>query len=220
MQKILSLVLCFLMVTSLAACGEEDTAATTTPTATTAPQVTETIPPTTEAPEGANAQAISLGQTITLDYAVATLETLEMTSGYHFKYSVKDGNKTETRNTVIPCPTGYKLICLTGKFTNKAGYSVNPADDFFSGRLILNGEAYEGILRCYDVEKAQSYKEIAPNEEVDYFLCFQVPADYTDNIESCSLYIGFILDLDPTMSVTNLNHYDQLYLLETIPTAA
>lgn len=220
MKKALSLLLALAVCLLLCACGgETDNAGTAnnsnTEAATNAPQKQET----TAEPEGPAAEPIQLEETISLDYAVLTLDAFEISDGYEFSYTEKSSGITITHKSSIDCPSGMKLLCLKGKFTNKAKAEVYPGNDPAGGKIIINGYEYETRMQCYNVAEAESVMGVAPLREVDYFLYAEIPETLAAEMESCEFYIGFAKDLDPTVWIDDLSDYDALYLLKATPAA-
>ena len=221
MKKALSLILALVMCLSLCACGgRENTGSnnSNTETANNATQPQETTPPTTE-PAGPSADPIQIGETISLDYAVLTLDAFEISNGYEFEYTDKSSGISITHKSSIDCPSGMKLICLKGKFTNKSKGEVYPSNDPAYGKIVINGYEYETRMKCYNVAEADSIMGVAPLREVDYFLYAEIPETLATEIETCEFYIGFVKDLDPSVWVDDMSDYDALYLLEATPTA-
>lgn len=213
MKNIIAFLLALVICLSLCACGQTaDTNTDTAPT-TTVPVVTTTAPKTI------TAQPIQLGETITLDYVTVTLDVFEISDGYKFQYSEKSGNTTTTYNSVIPCPSGMKLICLKGTFTNMSQTEVYPSNNPIGGTMLINGFEYKTDMRCYTIKESKSLTGVPPMVEVKYLMYAAVPEALASSIETCQLYIGFVKDLDPAAWVDSTSDYDALYLLETMPAA-
>lgn len=246
MKKAISLFLALVMCLALCACGGEtantndtnnettinipenqDTTSTTEPENPTAdtddankksPINTQEITTTIE-PEGPSAESIRIGETISLDYAALTLDAFEISDGYEFEYIDKSSGISVTYLASIDCPSGMKLACLKGKFTNKSKNEVYPSNDPAYGKVIINGYEYETRMQCYNVAEADSIMGVAPLREVDYFLYAEVPETLAAEIETCEFYIGFAKDLDPSVWIRDMSDCDALYLLEEIPVA-
>lgn len=205
MKKIFTLLLTLTMILSLCACGGEKNSTTNSPE-----EQTETENKT-------NAEAITLNSTIDLDNVTITLEAFEVSTGYSFKSTDTSSGISITRNASIDCPSDMKLICLKGKFTNKTKGDIFPANNPIYGEIVVNGYTYKTKMECYMSDVAESVVILAPMRTVDYYLYAEVPVGIADAIESCTLNIGLVTDLDASKPIFEMSDNDIFYTLEAIP---
>lgn len=217
MKKLLSLIMAMVLCLSICACGAESNDGGNADDSVISGDAQDTTP--TE-PEGPTATPVNIGDTIDLDYATVTLDDYVVTTGYQFEHTDTSSGIKVTRKTGFDCSSGMKIICLTGKFTNKSKAEVYSSNNPIYGKIIINGYEYETRMRCYIVEEAESVSGVAPLREVDYFLCAEVPESLVGQIDTCQFYIGFVKDLDPSVWASDLSDYDALYLLEATPAEA
>ncbi|MBE6737312.1 MAG: hypothetical protein IKB72_00120 [Ruminococcus sp.] len=218
MKKLITFLMALVLCLSLCACGNDSKS---NEDSTKAPvnqnTVVETQAPTTEAPAESAAQTIQVGETISLDYATLTLDSFEISDGYEFEYVDTSSGIKITHKSSIDCPSGMKLVCLKGKFTNKSTNEVYPSNNPVHGKMVIDGYEYKTELDCYVVAEAESVMGVAPLREVDYFLYAEVPDTLANNISNCQLYIGFVENLE-TGWLDDVTDCDALYLLEATPT--
>ena len=214
MKKLLCLLLALVMCISLVACqgakNEDATTKTTTESA--------ADPQTATDETQTNAEPIALGDTIDLDYVTVTLDSFEISTGYSLESTDSSSGISFTRKASVDCPDDMKLICLKGQFTNKTKGDIFPANDPIYGELVVNGYTYQTEMECYVSDSAESALTLAPLRTVDYYLYAEVPIALADAVESCTLNIGFVTDLNASKPVFELSDNDVLYTLEAMPT--
>ena len=230
MKKLTALLLVALMLLPLIACSgakeaeapvtEAPTEAAEAPAKTTeAPTPVPTEEPTPEpTEEPMKAEEINIGDTISLPFVEMTIDAFEVTDGYQFESKSTSSGISVTRKSSIDCPSGMKLVCVKGSFTNKSHNEIYPANRPADGRIILNENEYRITFRCYNVADAESFMAVAAQQTVDYFFYAEVPDVVANAIETCEVYIGFVENLDPSVWVNSLEDLQYRYHLEAIPT--
>ncbi|MBQ3355935.1 MAG: hypothetical protein IJG45_02300 [Oscillospiraceae bacterium] len=218
MKRTIAILLALVMLLSLAACGGDTT--TSKPQSTDAPVAAA---PSTEAPTKApteataTAEEVTIGSSISLNFVEMTLDAFEISEGYNFEYTDNSSGITITQKSSIDCPSGMKLVCLKGSFTNKAKHEIYPGNNPADGVMIINGNEYNIRFKCYNSAEAESIMNIVAQQTVDYYFYAEVPNAVADAIESCEVYIGFIEEMDPSVWVMDMSDYDYLYKLDAIP---
>ncbi len=207
MKKLLCLLLALIVCVSLVACGDVQDSTETS-----------SVMTQSETEQKENAEPIALGNTIDLEYVTMTLDSFEISTGYSLESTDSSSGISFTRKASIDCPDDMKLICLKGQFTNKTKGDIFPANDPIYGELVINGYTYKTSMECYVSNSAESALTLAPLRTVDYYLYAEVPVALADAIESCTLNIGFVTDLDASKPVFEISDNDVLYTLEAIPT--
>lgn len=220
MKKLFAILLALTMLLALASCGGEQPAGNQaadqkkTEEATPAPTAEEPASTEEEAPK---AEAVNLGDTISLDFVEMTLDAFEVSPGYEFS-----SNKgSVTYKSKVDCPSGMKLICLKGKITSKAKESVVTGNNPVFGVLTVNGYEYKMKLSCFNLEDAKPELSIEPMMPTDYFFYAEVPEALATAIESVRLDFGFVEGMETPASarVDTVEDLDYRYALEVMPTA-
>ena len=217
MKKVLALMLALVLVLSLAACGggsnsskkQDNTSQDNTSS------VNKTDMPTESA---IDAKELKIGDKISLEYVNLTLDKFEISNGYQFKSTDNSSGISITNEASIDCPNGMKLVCLNGKFTNKTKGDIFPSNNPINGIITINDNEYKTNLSCYDVSAAKPISEVAAQRTVDYFLYSEVPNEVANSIKTCEFKIGFVKDLNPIVSVQSNDDFDELFVLNSIPT--
>ena len=217
MKKVLALILALVLVLSLAACGGGSNSSKKQDNTS---QDNTSSENKTDMPTGSaiDAKELKIGDKISLEYVNLTLDKFEISNGYQFKSTDNSSGISTTNEASIDCPNGMKLVCLNGKFTNKTKGDIFPSNNPINGIITINDNEYKTNISCYDVSAAKPILEVAAQRTVDYFLYSEVPNEVANSIKTCEFKIGFVKDLNPIVSVQSNDDFDELFVLNSIPT--
>ena len=163
------------------------------------------------------AKNVNLGDAISLDYVEMTLNKFEVSDGYNFESTDNSAGISIKHIANIDCPSGMKLVCLKGKFTNKSKGEIFPSNNPTNAVMTINDSEYKTQFDCYDVDAAESIMGVAAQSQVDYFLYAEVPDNVASAIKSCEVKICFVKDLDSSVFPQSDSDYDQIYVLSATP---
>lgn len=181
-------------------------------TQTTGEEQTETETPSTTK----SGKQISLGESIEDDTVKLIFNEFEVETEYKFTYTDKSGVGTSIKHSGIDEKSGMKIVCLRGKLTNKTSNEIYTSNNFIKGEVIINGNTYKTILKCFDVEHAESFSALVAQQETDCFLYAEVPQSVADNIETCTFDFGYMKDFDTqkTVFAEKIKDFDCVYTIK------
>jgi len=143
----------------------------------------------------AKAVDINVGQTADVGFASISIDSFEVTDGYSFEAVKNDG--MFTYRSSINCPSGMKLVCLRGTFTNKTTKEYSTYNSGLSGTMKINGADYKMKLKCYNEADAQEMTSVVPQQSASSYFYAEVPVNVADSIQQCVVEFGFSQDLNP-----------------------
>ena len=198
--RLLSILLIFVMVLALSACGSDTQNTVSTPPTdaqTAEPTSVPTFTPTPEPEEASEPEpepiAVPLGGSIDNDLFCMTFDSMEIFP----EYSFRTGEHSTMRVNV---EEGYQLVIVKGHFENKSTDVISDSS-FALSALVNNVFKRDGSdVRMYFIRQ-NTYK-IDPYTDIDYILSINIPQKLADQFETATFTIGFKDDLSFPKTVT------------------
>lgn len=179
MKKLLAILLTLTLVAAFASCGgnggEEEKAST----------VTDTVTEKAAEPEKIEAEAVSIGNTITLDFAEITVN--EAAVADDIRTSIKTGSITYTSGPQSSSST--EFVYVRGKIKNLSKSEISNPNVI--GNVEIDGYSYE--IKDFDIIEADgsSAYSIAPLVEYTYTMYAEIPNELAESMASCDMNFGF-----------------------------
>ncbi len=177
MKRILSTTLAIASLCALTACGGGSADSTVTSTVS-QPTAVPTAVPTA-------AEAVAVGNTITVDFAEITVA--EAAIANDIKTKIKTGNVTYTSGPDASDTT--EFVYLRGTIKNTSTSQID--DDYIKGNVVINGYTYDiDSVNIID-SKGSSAFSLDPLVTYTYTLYAEVPNELATAPQSCVVNFGF-----------------------------
>lgn len=185
MKKLLAMLLTFMMVLALAACGGNN--------ATVSDNVSSEVENATAETGAKDAETVMVGNKITTDFVEMTITEAGMANSV--KTSIKTGNVTRTFGPNDSAETDFAYI--KGKIVNKSTASISNA--IMAIAKVADYTLEEDELYIYKAD-GDTVWELSPLVEYNFMMCVEIPNTLVESMDSCDFNFGFNEGMENTFS--------------------